>query len=124
MDYSILKHSHAGLAYLTILLFVGRFLLFYFYPVWRRNKVIKILPHVLDTLLLVFAILLCIRIAQYPLTDSWLTAKVIGLIAYIGFGSVAIKRASRRAFFAALLSYLYVLGVARTHDVMSWLAMF
>ncbi len=124
MDYSILKHSHAGLAYLTILLFVGRFLLFYFYPVWRRNRVIKILPHVLDTLLLVFAILLCIRIAQYPLTDSWLTAKVIGLIAYIGFGSVAIKRASRRAFFAALLSYLYVLGVARTHDVVSWLAMF
>ena len=42
MDYSLLKHSHAGLAYLTILLFVGRFVLFYFYPVLRRNKVFKI----------------------------------------------------------------------------------
>jgi len=53
LDYSLLKHSHAGLAYLTILLFVGRFVLFYFYPVLRRNKVFKIVPHVLDTLLLV-----------------------------------------------------------------------
>ena len=116
MDYSFLKHSHAGLAYLTILLFVGRFILFYFYPVLRRNKVLKIIPHVLDTLLLIFAILLCIKIAQYPLTDHWLTAKVIGLLAYIGFGAVAIKRASRRAFFTAVIIYLYVLGVAKTHD--------
>lgn len=124
MDYSILKHAHAGLAYLTVLLFAGRFLMFYFYPVWRRNRVLKVLPHVLDTLLLVFAIMLCIRIAQYPLTDAWLTGKVIGLLCYIGFGSVAIKRASRSAFFAALLSYAYVLGAAKAHSVMSWLAFF
>lgn len=124
MDYSILKHAHAGLAYLTVLLFAGRFLLFYFYPVRRRNRVLKVLPHVLDTLLLVFAIMLCIRIAQYPLTDAWLTGKVIGLLCYIGFGSVAIRHASRRAFFAALLSYTYVLGAAKAHSVLSWLAFF
>tara|TARA_B100001109_G_scaffold255820_1_gene261211 strand:+ start:47197 stop:47577 length:381 start_codon:yes stop_codon:yes gene_type:complete len=123
VDYSFLKHSHAGLAYLTILLFVGRFILFYFYPVLRRNKVLKIIPHVLDTLLLIFAILLCIKIAQYPLTDHWLTAKVIGLLAYIGFGAVAIKRASRRAFFTAVIIYLYVLGVAKTHDPLSWVSL-
>jgi len=124
VDYSLLKYSHAGLAYLTILLFVGRFILFYFYPVLRRNRILKILPHVLDTLLLVFAILLCIHIAQYPLTDNWLTAKVVGLIAYIGFGTVAIKRASRRAFFTAIFIYLYVLGVAINHNPLSWAAMF
>ncbi|MCD8523429.1 MAG: SirB2 family protein [Saccharospirillaceae bacterium] len=124
MDYSVLKHSHAGLAYLTVLLFAGRFMLFYFAPVWRRNPLLKILPHVLDTLLLVFAIMLCIRIAQYPLTDAWLTAKVIGLLLYIGFGTAAIKRASRSAFLIALLSYAYVLGVARTHSVVSWFSYF
>lgn len=124
MDYSILKHSHAGLAYLTIILFAGRFLLFYFYPVWRRNRPLRILPHVIDTLLLLSAIALCIQIAQYPLTDDWLTAKVAGLLAYIGFGAVAIKRASRRAFFSAVICYLYILGVAKTHDIFSWVAMF
>ncbi|WP_430461593.1 SirB2 family protein [Thalassolituus sp. LLYu03] len=124
MDYNILKHAHMGLAYLTVLLFAGRFILFYFYPVWRRNRVLKIVPHVLDTLLLIFAIMLCIRIAQYPLTDAWLTGKVIGLFCYIGFASVAIKRASRTAFSAALLSYAYVLGAAKAHSALSWLAFF
>lgn len=120
MDYNFLKHSHMGLAYLTVILFVTRFVLFYFYPVQRRNRLFKVLPHVLDTLLLVFAILLCIHIAQYPLTHGWLTAKVVGLLCYIGFGTVAIKRASRRAFFFALLSFVYVLGVAKAHSALSW----
>src|SRR5690554_1653358 len=86
MDYSALKHSHAGLAYLTVILFVVRFALFYVSPKWRSNKVLKIVPHIIDTLLLVFAIMLCIELSQYPLVNGWLTAKVIGLLAYIGFG--------------------------------------
>lgn len=124
MDYSILKHSHAGLAYLSVLLFAARFVLFYFSPVRRRNKLLKILPHVIDTLLLVLAVLLCIQIAQYPLTHAWLTAKVVALLAYIGFGTVAIKRASRPAFIAALLSFAYLLGVAKYKAVLSWAVLF
>lgn len=124
MDYSVLKHSHSGLAYLTILLFIGRFMLFYFAPVWRRNKLLKIMPHILDTLLLVFAVMLCIRIAQYPLTDNWLTAKVVGLLLYIGFGAMAIRHASRSAFVMAVLSYAYILGAAKTHSALSWFSYF
>src|SRR5690606_42080718 len=75
-------YSHAGLAYLSIMLFVIRFGLFYFAPHWRRNKLLKIVPHIIDTLLLVFAIMLCIQISQYPLTHHWLTAKVLALLAY------------------------------------------
>lgn len=120
MDYSALKHSHAGLAYLSILLFVGRFVLFYFAPVWRRNKLLKVLPHVIDTLLLVFAVMLCMQIQQYPLANAWLTAKVIALLAYIGFGVIAIKRASRKAFTGAILSFVYMLGVAKYKTVLSW----
>jgi len=120
MDYSALKHSHAGLAYLSIMLFVARFVLFYFAPVWRRNKLLKIVPHIIDTLLLVFAIMLCLQIQQYPLTHAWLTAKVIALLAYIAFGVVAIKRASRPAFAAAVLSFVYMLGVAKYKTVLSW----
>jgi len=123
MDYSALKPSHAGLAYLSIMLFVIRFGLFYFAPHWRRNKLLKIVPHVIDTLLLVFAVMLCIQISQYPLTHHWLTAKVLALLAYIGFGVVAIKRASRPAFAGAVLSFVYMLGVAKTKSVLSWLVL-
>ena len=124
MSYEALKHSHSGLAYLTLMLFVLRFVLFYFVPTKRTNKALKILPHIIDTLLLVFAIMLCIRIGQYPFTDAWLTAKVIGLIAYIGFGVVAIRRAHLGAFAAAVLSFAYVLGVAKYKTILSWGALF
>lgn len=120
MDYTALKHSHAGLAYLTGLFFVVRFMLFYFAPKFRNNKLFKILPHIIDTLLLVFAVMLCFKIAQYPLADSWLTAKVAGLLAYIGFGVVAIKRGSWPAFVLAMVSYGYILGAAKAHDMLSW----
>lgn len=122
MGYTALKHSHAGLAYLTIILFTLRFVLFYFQPVWRRNKILKVIPHIVDTLLLVFAIWLCFTISQYPIKDAWLTAKVIGLAAYIGFGVVAIRRANRTAFILALFSYAYVLGVAHSKNILSWLS--
>lgn len=121
MDYSALKHSHAGLAYLTVILFVVRFALFYVSPKWRSNKVLKIVPHIIDTLLLVFAIMLCIELSQYPLVNGWLTAKVIGLLAYIGFGVVAIRKAKASAFAGALLSYAYVFGVAKYKTAMSFL---
>lgn len=123
MGYVALKHSHAGLAYLTIVLFVVRFALFYVSPVQRRNKILKVLPHIIDTLLLVFAIWLCVVIQQYPLVNGWLTAKVLGLLAYIGFGVVAIRRASKTAFAGAVVSFLYVFGVAKTKSVLSWLVL-
>lgn len=125
MGYVALKHSHAALAYLTVVLFVVRFALFYVSPVQRRNKILKVLPHLIDTLLLVFAIWLCIVLQQYPIVNGWLTAKVIGLLAYVGFGVVAIRRASKTAFVCALLSYFYILGVAHSmpHTPWSWLSL-
>ena len=34
---------------------------------------------------------------QYPATHAWLTAKVIGLLAYIVLGSLALKRGRTKA---------------------------
>ncbi|MFC3678706.1 SirB2 family protein [Bacterioplanoides pacificum] len=124
MEYTALKHSHAGLAYLSGLLFFIRFFLFKVSPGLRSNKLLKILPHVIDTILLVFAVMLCLQIAQYPLTHLWLSAKVVGLLAYIGFGVVAIKRGSWPAFIAAMLSFGYILGAAKAHNALSWLVFF
>ena len=108
MDYDALKGSHMGLAYLSILLFIIRFSLFKFQPSLRSNKLLKILPHIIDTVLIIFAIMLCIEISQYPLTDHWLTAKVLGLVAYIGFGVVAINSAIRSRHAAAERSKILV----------------
>lgn len=122
MDYSALKHSHAGLAYLTIMLFVIRFLLFSVSPKWRTNKVFKIVPHVIDTLLLVFALMMVFS-STFTLGHGWLAAKVIGLIVYIGFGVVAIRKANKGAFAGALVAYAYVFGVAKYKTALSFLVL-
>ena len=124
MDYSALKHSHIGLAYLSILLFIIRFALFKFKPAFKSNKVLKILPHIIDTFLLIFAIWLCVMIGQYPLTDHSLTGKVLGLVGYIAFGIIAIKQGKNWAFVAALISFAYIFGAAKSHSALSFFSQF
>jgi uncharacterized membrane protein SirB2 len=82
---------------------------------------VRVAPHVVDTVLLASAAWLAWALQQYPFVHGWLTAKVLGLLAYIGFGMVALRRgrtkAVRAAFFAlACASAAYVLWVALTRD--------
>ena len=86
-----------------------------------RQRWVKVVPHVMDTLLLVSAITLAIGIQQYPGVDAWLTAKVTGLVFYIGFGFVAFRfgktlRARITAWVAAQLVFFYIVAVALTHN--------
>jgi uncharacterized membrane protein SirB2 len=120
MDYSALKHSHVGIAYLSIILLIVSFALVKYKPALKNNKVLKVLPHIIHTFLLIFAIWLCVIIGQYPLTDHWLTAKVIGLVGYIAFGTIAIKQGKNWAFVAALVSFAYIFGAAKSHSVLSF----
>ncbi|MEJ2743080.1 MAG: SirB2 family protein, partial [Gammaproteobacteria bacterium] len=99
---------------------VIRYTMFRCAPTWRDRKILKILPHILDTALLAFAIALCVTLAQYPGQQAWLTAKVIGLLAYIGFGVIAIRRGHLWAFGLALLSYAYIIGAVFNHSALSW----
>ena len=120
MDYLTLKHAHAGLAYLSLVLFVVRFALFYFASKWRSNKALKIAPHVIDTTLFVFAMIMLFS-ASFGLSHAWVLAKVLGLLMYIGFGVMAIRKGKTWGFAGALASYTYVLGVAKSKSVLSWL---
>lgn len=77
----------------------------------------KIVPHVIDTVLLLSAIVLAGILAQMGASSDWLVAKVIGLIAYIVLGMIALKRGRTlqvriAAFIAALAVLGYILAVA------------
>ena len=123
MDYLTAKHAHMGFAYLTIIFFIIRFILFKFSSKFKQIKLFKILPHVIDTMLLALAIYLCYLLKIYPPQVDWLTAKVVGLLLYIAFGMIAIKRGSFIGLIAAVLTFAYILGVAKTHQVISWFAL-
>lgn len=86
-----------------------------------QRRWVKLVPHVVDTLLLVSALVLVFWSAQYPFVQAWLTAKVLALIAYIVLGTIALKRGKTKgvrtfAWFAALATFAYIVAVALTRQ--------
>ena len=119
--YPQLRNLHIACAVASILLFVLRHVLMLRGIDWRKSLALRIMPHAIDTLLLVSAVLLTLTIQQYPIVNSWLTVKVIALIAYIVLGMQALKRersqaARRAAFLVAVATFAFIVTVARTHS--------
>jgi len=76
---------------------------------------------VIDSLLLAAAITLTTIIHQYPFVQAWLTVKLVLLVVYIVLGVFALRRGRTRAiraacFAAAMIAFLFIVSVARTHD--------
>jgi uncharacterized membrane protein SirB2 len=121
MSYLALKHLHVTCVVLSGLGFALR-------GWWMLNdspllkaRLTRVVPHVVDTLLLGSALLMAWQSSQYPFAQGWLTAKFFGLLAYILCGTMALKRArtmgGRVVFLVlALLAYAYIVGVALTRN--------
>ncbi|OUS39195.1 regulator SirB ['Osedax' symbiont bacterium Rs2_46_30_T18] len=125
--YIILKHSHLSLMLISVSLLIIRTLAVTVNAQWLQKKWAKILPHVIDTLLLLSAIALMITIEQYPGADHWLSAKIIALFGYITFGTLAIKgnknAASRIGMLLIALSFIvYMMIVAISKNPMPWIS--
>lgn len=125
--YSMLKAVHTGSAALSLTLFVVRGAWMIAAPERLRQRWVKVMPHVIDTVLLASAVALMLWIGNYPGTHGWLTAKVAGVVAYIVLGSVALKRGPTRAiritaFVAALAVFGYIVSVALTKSAAGFLA--
>jgi uncharacterized membrane protein SirB2 len=123
ISYIAVKHIHVTCAALSISLFLLRGVLMLRHSAALQQRWLKITPHVVDTLLLASALTMVAWSAQYPFVQSWLTAKVLALLAYIVLGMIALKRgktASIRlmAFIAALLVFAYIVAVAITRQAL------
>ncbi|WP_417683065.1 SirB2 family protein [Pseudidiomarina aquimaris] len=91
IPYIALKHLHVTFVAISVLLFVLRFF-------WRsidakvaQQKWVKIVPHVIDTFLLLTIVGLLLHWGQWPWETPWLLNKLLGLVGYIAFGLVAMK---------------------------------
>lgn len=107
---------HKTTALLSILGFFARGIGHIFNQGWVQKKPAKILPHVIDTLLLVSAVTVVFMTA-YSFTDGWIAAKILGLVAYIGLGLMAFRFAKNRAqkvvyWLIALAVLFYIVAVA------------
>lgn len=124
MNYWWIKYLHVTCVVLSVSLFVLRATLELRGYAWRHWRVLRVAPHVIDTLLLGSALWLAWRLGQYPFVQGWLTAKVLALLAYILLGMRALGRHTPQRqrlpyFVAALASVAYIVGVALTRSP-SW----
>lgn len=112
---------------LSFLLFFIRGGLSFIAPNLLVNKWAKVVPHIIDTVLLLSALGLIYHIQQYPFVDHWLSAKLIALMAYIMLGVVTLKTTKPTpiralAFVGAIVTFFYIVGAAIKHSPLSWLA--
>jgi uncharacterized membrane protein SirB2 len=121
MTYLVLKYLHVACVVLSGLGFSLRGWWMLNDSPQLKTPLARVVPHVIDSVLLGSALLMAWQSSQYPFAQGWLTAKFFGLLAYILCGTMALKRArtkGRRVAFLvlALLSYAYIVGVALTRN--------
>ena len=121
MSYLILKHLHVTCVVPSGLGFCLRGWWMLRESPLRQHRLTRILPHIVDTLLLGSALTMAWMSGQYPFVEGWLTAKLCGLLAYILLGMMALKRGRTQAiqaryFGLALLAYAYIVSVALTRS--------
>lgn len=87
---------------------------------------LRYLSYTIDTALLASALTLLAILPGATYANGWLTAKIGLLVVYIVCGTLALKRApTQRArlvfFLVALLTYGFMLSIARLHDPLGFL---
>ena len=84
--YVLIRIVHSSCALLSISGFAVRGYLKVRADHVPQSFTFKVLPHIVDTVLLISAILLVIMSRQYPFVSPWVTAKVVTLLVYISGG--------------------------------------
>jgi uncharacterized membrane protein SirB2 len=123
----MLKYTHVAAVIASFALFFLRGLWMMAAPEKLAARWVRVVPHVIDTVLLASAIALAVMSRQYPFVQPWLTAKILALVAYILLGSVALKRGRTRAhrvaaWLSALAVFAYIATVAVTRQPIPWIA--
>jgi uncharacterized membrane protein SirB2 len=118
--YLALKHFHLTFVALSFVAFFVRGIWLFLNSSMLAKKWVRILPHIISTLLLVSGIALAVNLSMSPNSQPWLMAKIAGLIVYIGLGVAAFKvpnpSARKLLWLSALLVFAYIISAAITKD--------
>ncbi|SPE27544.1 Invasion gene expression up-regulator, SirB [Burkholderiales bacterium] len=123
---ALLKQIHVGAVVLSLAGFFARGLGSFAHGAWISSRAARRYRDSVDTVLLVSAIALAYVLGVSPLAHPWLAAKIVGLLAYIVLGVVALRAdlplpARLAAWLAALGVFGYIVSVALTKDPLGFL---
>lgn len=120
----MIKYLHLTFILLSIISFIGRVIISEIRPELLKVKIVKIAPHVINTFLLLSGFMLVLQGDWLSGAHGWIVAKFIVLLAYVGFGIVALKAHGPTkwlAFSAAIASFVYIGIVAVTKNAFFFL---
>lgn len=117
MDHALLKTIHFVAAGLSISGFVLRLNWMVTGSPLLQARLTRVVPHIVDTVLLASAIAMLIGWRLAPWQAFWLSYKVLALLIYIVLGSIALKRGRTRqqrllAGVAAVLVFASIVAAA------------
>ena len=114
--YLALKHIHLTFVALSLLAFFVRGIWLFMNSGMLSKKWVKILPHIISTILLASGIVLAVELNMSPGSQPWIMAKIIGLVVYIGLGVAAFKipnpTGRKLLWISALIVFAYIVSVA------------
>lgn len=125
--YLALKYSHLLFIVLSVSLFILRFGLLMKKSKWFESRWIKVLPHVVDTLLIATGLGLIFITGFIPFTPSavWMTEKLTCVLAYIALSYVALFYSQGTLFklfaFFGALGWVYAaatLAISKTPQLL------
>lgn len=127
MDYALVKIVHESAVALSFAGFFARGVGSFAGAAWTRGALARRLPHVVDTVLLLSALLLAWMLRLSPTDAPWLAAKIVGLFVYIALGIVALRpgtvlRWRIAAWLAALAVFAWIVSVALTKNPLGFFA--
>ena len=116
-NYIILKFIHVATAFISIVGFIVRGIWMIQASSILQGRLIRIVPHINDTVLLLSAIALVMATSQYLGPATWINAKIAALLLYIILGAIALKRGKTKRIriisgILALLIFAYIILVA------------
>jgi uncharacterized membrane protein SirB2 len=119
LAYLAAKSLHIGCAAISIAGFAARGALMLAGSPLLAAKPVRIVPHVVDTVLLASALWLAGSLGLF--SQGWVQAKIAGVVAYILLGTIALKRGRTKGVRAAALTAAlavagYIVAVALTRD--------
>ena len=93
---------------------------------WPMAAPLRLLSYTMDTVLLTAALMLFTLLPGAMFANGWLATKLVLLVAYIGLGMFALKRARTRqaralTYAGGLFVFATMATVARAHHPLGWL---
>ncbi|MDN5870371.1 MAG: SirB2 family protein [Nitrococcus sp.] len=118
--YIVAKSIHITLVAATFISFTLRGVWMLHESPLLSRRWVRVLPHAIDAILLASGLYLAVVFYNFPTAHHpWIIAKLVGLLAYVVLGTIALKRgrtkqARLRAFVASLFLFGYIVFVAVT----------